>query len=134
VVSLTRANIPAQPSDGSLLVARILDPNSAWSGNDPLRDTTTMPADNNRRFVRVYALGTILHNDETHEMHRLCQDLIQMTLHQADLNSKTTPDLSFHPDSRVLVVKATAAQHEMIGEVIKALKENESQPAAPAKP
>ena len=105
------------------------------SGDDQLGNDSTLPADINLPFVRVYALGSILSKRRrSRGKQRRCQDLIQMTLSQSDLDSKKSPDLSFHPDSRVLVVKATAAQHEIIEQVIKALKENETQPAAPAKP
>ncbi len=90
--------------------------------------------DNERQTVHVHALGNVLggSNEESARKQALCQELIAATLHQAELNSKTSPSLSFHRDSRVLVVKATAAQHEMIGQVIKALKENEIQPVQKA--
>ena len=152
VFSLVRSRLPVLPPSEmpSVLVAKAEEQpetvlpqvkvfnsvSEKWqaSGDAQFGNPSTVPADDNRRFVRVYALGSILNNDEDHGKHRRCQDLIQMTLHQADLDSKITPDLSFHPNSRVLVVKATAAQHEMIGQVIKALRENETQSAAPAKP
>ncbi len=99
-------------------------------------------AENAERVVRVYALGALLPRSgengsvETHETQkrrdqliRATQELIGQTLAQAELNAPKSPDLSFNEGLRVLVAKATAAQHEIISQVIQALKENETVPA-----
>ena len=89
-----------------------------------------LPVDNKRQIVRVYALGSILSGGEQESALKQvqCQELVRTTLDQADLGNVNSPKLSFHSESRVLVVKATSAQHEIIDQIIKALKENETQP------
>lgn len=99
-------------------------------------------ADTTERVVRVYALGSLIPrlgengSVETHETQkrrdqliRATEELIGQTLAQAELNAAKSPDLSFNEGLRVLVAKATAAQHEIISQVIQALKENETVPA-----
>jgi hypothetical protein len=142
VFSLVRARLPVLPPGaippGTPEVVKVfnsISPRTALSAAQ-FGNSSTMPADNNVASVTVYALGSILSgsDEESRTKQRRCQELIGITLSQADLNSPKSPDLSFHPDSRVLVVKATAAQHRIIAQVINALKENETQPAAPDKP
>lgn len=141
VFSLVRARLPLLPPSemppGTPQV-KVFNSNSLRPalGVGQFGNPSTVSADDNLTSIVVYALGSILSGSdaESDRRQRRCQDLIGMTLSQADLNSKNSPDLSFHRDSRVLVVKATAAQHRIIAQVINALKENETQPAAPAKP
>jgi hypothetical protein len=96
-------------------------------------------ADGAERVVRVYAIGSLLGKiDENSSAETLkrrselilaTQDLIGQTLDQAELNAAKSPDLAFNDSLRVLVAKATEAQHEIISQVIQALKENETVPA-----
>ncbi len=99
-------------------------------------------ADTTERVVRVYALGSLLARSgengsvETHETQkrrdqliRATEELIGQTLAQANLTAAKSPDLAFNDSLRVLVAKATAAQHEIISQIIQALKENETVPA-----
>ena len=146
VFSLVRSRLPVLPPremPSGRPQVKVFDPNSVsekWqaSGDAQFGDPNrlTVPADNNLTSVVVYALGSILSGSEEESLMKQnrCQDLIGKTLSQSDLNSQKSPDLSFHRNSRVLVVKATAAQQRIIAQVIKALKENETQPAVPPKP
>ena len=99
-------------------------------------------AENAERVVRVYALGAILGGGEgsAEELKRryaliggAC-DLIARTLEIADLKADKSPEISLHSDLRVIVAKATAAQHDIILQVLQALKENETHTAQTAKP
>jgi PDZ domain len=79
-------------------------------------------------FVRIYALGTILGgpSDATSlAKENDFRELIRESLVKADAG-ETNLDLSFHKASRVLVAKATAAQHEIIQQLIAAMRENET--------
>ena len=98
--------------------------------------------DTTERVVRVYALGAILGGGEgsSEELKRryaliggAC-DLIARTLENADLKADKSPEISLHSDLRVIVAKATAAQHDIILQVLQALKENETHTAQTAKP
>ena len=119
-----------------------------------------MPVDNNQPFVRVYAIGFIMTGTDEEKGSKMSnlQDLIGQALNQAKLD--LNPGIDFHVKTGALLSKATAAQHEIIGQVVQAMKENqtdtdlmlihrrnldieqaaqalkknESQPAAPAKP
>ncbi len=99
-------------------------------------------ADTTERVVRVYALGSLLartgengsvETPETQkrrdQLIRATEELISQTLAQAELKAAKSPDLSFNEGLRVLIGKATAAQHEIILQIIQALKENETVPA-----
>ena len=59
-------------------------------------------------------------------------ELIRQALNQAKLD--LNPDLNIHLDTGTLISKGTAAQHEIIAQVVQALKENSTLLAAPAKP
>ena len=90
-----------------------------------------LPVDDNRKIVRVYALRGILGGDtkDYGEKERACEELIAHALDKAGLGGgKDRPDISFHMKSRALLVKATAAQQEIILQIIEAMKENETQP------
>lgn len=94
-----------------------------------------MPVDNNQPFVRVYAIGFIKNGTDAEVGKKmkdleevLAQTLIQAGLHEAN------PNHNFHVRTGTFMAKATAAQHEIIEQVIKAINENEARPAAPAKP
>ena len=52
----------------------------------------------------------------------------------AEIKNAADPELDFRRDSRALIVKATAAQHEIIEQIIQVLKENGNQPAEAKKP
>ena len=136
MVSLVRAKLPTLAL-GEDLQVRVVEQSPAeahWMNREIVADPPIKPADNSQLVTKVYALGSILSgsDEEADQKHLQCQELIALTLQQAELNAKVSPDLSFHRNARVLVVKATAAQQEMIGQVIKALKENETPAAPPA--
>jgi hypothetical protein len=79
--------------------------------------------------VRIYALGTILDgpsNEASLAKENNFRELIAESLAKADRDKKN-PDLSFHKASRVLIAKATAAQHEIIQQLVAAMRENEAQ-------
>jgi hypothetical protein len=85
-------------------------------------------------IVRIYPLGKILDGSskEASESKEIeFRELIAEALNKSDLDAKT-PDLSFHTSSKVLVAKATAAQHEIIQQVVTAMRENEA-PASAAR-
>jgi hypothetical protein len=78
--------------------------------------------------VRIYALGTILDgpSDEASlAKENNFRELIAESLAKGDRDRKN-PDLSFHKASRVLIAKATAAQHEIIQQLVAAMRENET--------
>jgi hypothetical protein len=87
-------------------------------------------------FVRVNALGSFLSGSgkEVEEKKHRLSELFELALKTAGPDGSALPELSFHLDTRTLIAKATAAQHEIIEQVIRALKENESVPVAPGKP
>ena len=93
-----------------------------------------LPMDNERQTVRVYALRGILGEGKDYgRKQEACEVLINEALQAASVDkTKESPGLSFHQDSRVLLVKATAAQQEIILQIIEALKENEIQPVQKA--
>jgi hypothetical protein len=79
--------------------------------------------------VRVYALGAIFGGDEAqrHKQQDELQKLVAVALEQAELRSGNSPQLSFHAGSRALIAKATSEQHEIIQQIITAMKENAAQ-------
>ena len=85
--------------------------------------------DTTERVVRVYALGLIMTGTEQEKVTKkgAVEELIIVALNTAKLD--LNPDLHFHFQTGTLISKATAAQHEIISEVIQALKENETAPA-----
>ena len=98
---------------------------------------TVAPADNDQPIVRVYALGAAIvgrPGESEEEMKRKAQlvgeieELIRQTLDTAGLDH-TSLNLSVHRGLGVLVAKASMAQHEMIEQVVKALRESEAQAA-----
>jgi hypothetical protein len=75
--------------------------------------------------VRVYALGAFLRGDSNQmkEKQVALQTLVEEAMNHAGLPTESLT-LSFHPGTKALIVKGTAAQHEIIGQVITAMKEN----------
>jgi len=110
--------------------------------------------DRNLRSIRIYALGSILSGtkEEVAEKEDHFQRLLAVAFEQAGLETGASapgaaakpetsepatqpmPDLSFHLELRALVARGTAAQHEIIEQVMKALKENEKQSTTPTAP
>lgn len=76
--------------------------------------------------VRVYALGALMRGGTTEmkEQQENLQALLAEALDHAKLDGDG-PKLSFHIASKALIVRGTAAQHDIITQVITALKENE---------
>jgi hypothetical protein len=75
--------------------------------------------------VRVYALGGFLRGDpnQMKEKQVALQTLVEEAMERAELPTNSLT-LSFHSGTKALIVKGTAAQHEIIGQVITAMKEN----------
>lgn len=85
------------------------------------------PAAKDEATVRVYAMGAVLRGstDAVKEKEDSLKSLVADALGQADLVGDNTPQLSFHPASKTLIVKGTAAQHAIVDQIISAMKENE---------
>lgn len=85
------------------------------------------------QFVRIYPMGFYIkenENDEQHaKKHVSLEQLVKSTLEQAKLEDKEDPVLSLHSATKVLIVRATAAQHELIQQIITSLKENQQSEA-----
>lgn len=96
--------------------------------------TSQASAQNNAPFVRVFALGSVISGSasEIKEKEENLVKLIEDALEIGGVATQTTRRLSFHTQSRALIFKGTAREQEIIEQVIKALKENETQQAAPA--
>ena len=103
-------------------------------GTTSSRVPSTRSAQANDPFVRVYAIGFIMTGTEQEKVTKMraVEELIKQALNQAKLD--LNPDLNIHSRTGTLISKATAAQHEIIDQVVQALKENAAQLAAPAKP
>jgi hypothetical protein len=87
-----------------------------------------------RPTVRVYSLGASLggSNEEMEKKTARLHDLIVLAIQKSEpVASRTPPDLAFHAESRTLIAKATPAQHELIDQVVKAVRENETQSESP---
>lgn len=111
----------------------------APTGTGPTDATSgsVKPADADQKIVRVYRLGAAMverAGESPEEQKRKAilvaetEELIGQTLGTAGLDN-TSPNLSFHRGLGVLVAKASMAQHELIEQVVKALRENEAQAA-----
>lgn len=127
---------------------QVVSPNSTGgmsSGNDRSRaprnsfpdqpgNPAGMPVENNQPFVRVYAIGVIMTGTDAEKGAKVknLEDLILTSLNMAKLD--LNPGLNVHEKTGALMAKATAAQHEIIEQVVQAMKENATQSAAPAKP
>lgn len=79
-------------------------------------------------FVRIYPMGFFLRGTENDEeyakKHLSLEQLVKDTLEQAKLDDKEEPMLSLHSATKILIVKASAAQHELIQQIVTSLKEN----------
>jgi hypothetical protein len=107
------------------------------SENDPSASASATALDNSKPLVRVYTLGAAIvgrPGESEEEMKRKAilvseiEELIRQTLDTAGLDH-TSLNLSFHRGLGVLVAKASMAQHEMIEQVVKALRESGAQAA-----
>lgn len=110
---------PGSPASASATA----EPAAAQTGPSSPASLTTPSAP----AVRIYALGALLVGRSEEEV-KIAQDdmqrLLASALDQADLDNPG-PDLFFHDATKVLVAKGNAAQHEIIGQVLTALKENQ---------
>lgn len=129
-------------------------------GRDVVAAPAGNPNENNHLFVKVYALGSIFAGnvqeigEKQHRFENLMRDAIGQSDSEGDVlsiketsaktgasNGRVTavkpatpkPEFSYHYETRALVVKATNTQHEIVEQVIKALKENAAQPAVPGR-
>jgi len=92
-------------------------------------DASAKPPQNNSPFVRVFALGSVISGSPTEvkEKEDNLVRLVEEALEIGGVATQTTRRLSFHTQSRTLIFKGTAKEHEIIEQVIRALKENETQ-------
>jgi len=143
VASLVRKNLPVLTQETEnpqvkLLRRRTSDDDSINRADDSGFSMATPPLRNNAPFVRVYALGSLISGSSSESAVKRgdFEKLVSAALQVGGVatTGKTTAKLFFHLESRVLVVNATAKEHEIIDQVIKALKENETQQTAPKKP
>jgi hypothetical protein len=76
--------------------------------------------------VRIYALGAVLRGEpkEMEEKQKAVQNLVAEALERGALGGDRPPLLSFHTATRALIVKGSASQHEIIQQIIAAMKEN----------
>jgi hypothetical protein len=77
--------------------------------------------------VRIYALGSVMRGgaSEMKEQEVGLQTLLAEALDHAKLGGEA-PVLSFHSASKALIVKGTAAQHDIVTQILTAMKENDS--------
>jgi hypothetical protein len=120
-------------SEGLMYVPRY----TSLGVDHPLAKQAGIPTDNDQPIVRVYALGSAIvdrpgesYEEKTQKANLVkeIQELISQTLGTAGLDN-TSPSISFHRGLGVLVAKASMAQHEMIEQVVKALRESGAQAA-----
>jgi hypothetical protein len=88
------------------------------------------PRERDQPFVRVYALGSLLRGSEEEAKAKQLdiQQLIAESLNHVEVANKEARVLSFHARSGTLIVKATLNEHELVEQVINALKENQTAP------
>lgn len=138
---------PSTASSGSppVLGYRITRVKTPTSGSDPVASpkvsAPTVPGEPTKPttgasqpVIRIYAVGAVLHGgspDESKRDEAMFQAVLHDALDQAQPDSPA-PDLTLHSQSKTLIVKATAAQQELVEQVIKALKENNEQEACSA--
>lgn len=155
VVTLVREKLPVKVTEEVLRKIRTVDPgagafgasgldggdisaDSSSSGVTPgaaaSRDSLNQSARGKEPYVRVYAIGFIMTGTDQEKATKMksVDELIRQALNQAKLD--LNPDLNIHLDTGTLISKGTAAQHEIIAQVVQALKENSTLLAAPAKP
>ena len=127
-VQLVRVKLPASPASTSVpQVSAFGSPTvGGASGGKPLR-FTNIQAGENAPFVRVYAIGFMKSGTDAELVKRIqnLEELLGQTLIQAGLHDQN-PNHNFHVKTGTFMAKATTAQHEIIEQVIKALKENEA--------
>jgi hypothetical protein len=87
-----------------------------------------IPSSSPAALVRIYPVGFAISGDENQllEKQKSLEQVIMESLEHAKLHTEEKLVLSLHRGTKVLIVKATAAQHEIIQQIITALKENES--------
>ena len=158
VVTLVREKLPVKVAEEVLPKVRTVDPSAALSGPEgssglggdgmsadsspygvnpnaaASRDPLIQSARGNEPFVHVYAIGFIMTGTDQEKAMKMksVDELIGQAMNQAKLD--LNPDLNIHLETGTLISKGTAAQHEIIAQVVQALKENATLLAAPAKP
>jgi hypothetical protein len=93
------------------------------AGYTPVLNPAVSPRE---RFVRIYALGTILRGSSSEMMEKQTslKMLVAEAMDQASLEGEA-PTLSFHTATLTLIAKGNESQHGIIEQIITALKENE---------
>lgn len=79
--------------------------------------------------VKTYNLGFAFEGaDDTARLRDDIRTLIEQFVQKIDKETGHTPDITLHAETRVLIVKAPAAQQQIIAEMIAAMKENDKVP------
>lgn len=99
------------------------EPSQGVRGGTFIVNAKTTQADD--AVVRVYALGAFMRGEpkEMDEKQKAVQNLVAEALERSSLGADL-PLLSFHNATKALIVKGTAAQHEIVEQIIQAMKEN----------
>jgi hypothetical protein len=144
VVSLVRARLPVLAQETEIPQVRVVGPRTGFTdlsnANIPVSSRFATPADvtssapNNAPFVRVFALGSVLRGSAA-EIKEKEENLLKLIEDALEVGGVATPTrkLSFHTQSRTLIFMGTVREHAVIEQVIKALKENETQEATPVR-
>lgn len=150
VVTLVRESLPVKASEEIVPTVKVVNPpgiepqtsnlygGGHSSGVKPGRAISGIPstqsARGNEPLVRVYPIGYIMTGTKQEQQANVenLDDLIRTSLNMAKLD--LNPDLNVHVKTGILMSKATAAQHEIIEQVVQALRENATRLATPAKP
>jgi hypothetical protein len=123
--------LPAHPNQ----IASKAEPNVNFTGEGDITLRNAFQsgaAKTDEPSVRVYAVGAFLRGtpDEMKDKQDQLTALIGSGLNLATPAAQDGPNLSFHTGTKTLIVKATAAQHDVISQIITALKENEAADSA----
>lgn len=129
-------NSPPVPIAVRLEVPRAELPAGADMGSDarsvPVTQTpvATPTAEADPPAVKTYNLGFAFEGaGDTARLRDDIRTLIEQFVQKIDNETGRTPDITLHAETRTLIVKAPAAQQQIIAEMIAAMKENAKFPA-----
>jgi hypothetical protein len=144
VVSLVRTRLSGLMQETEIPQVRVVGPHTfLFNNNVPVssgggfatpQDFSVARAENNAPFVRVFALGSVISGSAS-EIKEKEENLLKLIEDALEVGGVATPTrkLSFHTQSRTLIFMGTVKEHAVIEQVIKALKENETQEATPVR-
>lgn len=96
----------------------------------PDAPVATPAAEADPPVVKTYNLGFAFEGaGDTARLRDDIRTLIEQFVQKIDNETGRTPDITLHAETRVLIVKAPAAQQQIIAEMIAAMKENAKVPA-----